>query len=404
MSQIIFHIDVNSAYLSWTAVRMLKEGYPLDIRDTLAAIGGDMERRHGIILAKSTSAKACHVYTSEPIVSALKKCPELTLYPPDHAYYSQCSKKLMEHLAGFTPALEQLSIDECFLDFTSIQNQFASAWEGASIIKDSIYNTFGFTVNIGISTNKLLAKMASDFKKPNLVHTLYPWEIQDKMWPLPLSELYMAGKSSVKTLYNLGITTIGQLAQMPPELITLHLKSHGRTLWEYANGIDQSAFLSSPAENKGIGNSTTLSRDADTLEEASHILLALSESVASRLRKSGQMASMVSVEIKYASFTKVSHQMQLDIPTDSSTIIYKSSLELFKTLWNHNPIRLLGIRTSKLCEHDAPIQLSLFSEQNEKNEKLKKLDETMDSIRQRFGKNAVTRASFLEDQDVIKPH
>lgn len=395
MRTIIFHIDVNSAYLSWTAVKLLKEGYPTDIRKTLSAIGGDKATRHGIILAKSVPAKAYRVTTGEPVVSALKKCPELTLYPPDHAYYAECSRKLMEHLSSYTPELEKLSIDECFLNFTSIQKQYASPLEAAHIIKDSIRDTFGFTVNIGISTNKVLAKMASDFQKPDLVHTLYPEEIQTKMWPLPVSQLYMAGKSSVRTLYNLGITTIGELAQAPVDLICLHLKSHGRLLWEYANGIDDSPFISEPVKEKGIGNSTTLSTDAANREAAAHILLTLAESVAKRLRLAASQASLISVELKYNDFTRVSHQTQLTAPTDNSTVIYQTALTLFDNLWNGTPIRLLGIRTSKLSANDEPVQLSLFEQMNEKNQKLKKVDEAMDAIRQKYGKDAITRASFL---------
>lgn len=395
MSQIIFHIDVNSAYLSWTAVRLLQEGHPVDIRTTLSAIGGDKATRHGIILAKSIPAKAYHVTTGEPIVSALKKCPELTLYPPEPKLYQQCSERLMKHLSSYTPEIEQLSIDECFMNFTSIQNQYASAEEAAHIIRNSVRDTFGFTVNVGISTNKVLAKMASDFRKPDLVHTLYPHEIREKMWPLPVSELYMAGKSSVRTLYNLGITTIGELAQTPSELICQHLKSHGRMLWEFANGIDNSPFFSEPAKEKGIGNSTTLSADAVTREAAARVLLTLAESVAKRLRTASYQASMVSVELKYNNFTRVSHQMQLSTPTDNSTRIYQTALTLFDELWNGTPIRLLGIRTSKLRTDDEPVQLTLFDTIDTRSEKLRKLDAAMDSIRQKYGKDSVTRASFL---------
>ena len=395
MNPIIFHIDVNSAYLSWTAVRLLQEGYPVDIRTTLSAIGGDKATRHGIILAKSIPAKAYHVTTGEPVVSALKKCPELTLFPPDHAYYNQCSNRLMEHLSAYTPEIEQLSVDECFMNFTSIQNQYASPVEAAHIIKDSVRDTFGFTVNIGISTNKVLAKMASDFKKPDLVHTLYPHEIRQKMWPLPVSELYMAGKSSVRTLYNIGITTIGELAQAPLDLVCLHLKSHGRMLWEYANGIDDSPFASEPAKEKGIGNSTTLSADATTRENAAHVLLTLAENVAKRLRAASCQTSMISVELKYNDFSRVSHQMKLPTPTDNSTTIYQTALTLFDQLWNGTPIRLIGIRTAKLTGSDEPVQLSLFDQTDERSQKLKKLDEAMDSIRQKYGKDSVTRARFL---------
>ena len=398
MNQIVFHIDVNSAFLSWTAVRLLQKGYPVDIRTIPSAIGGDRSTRHGIVLAKSIPAKAYHVTTGEPVVAALKKCPELTLFPPDPAYYSQCSKKLMAHLSAYTPEIEQLSVDECFLNFSSIQNQYPSPEAAARIMKDHVRETFGFTVNIGISTNKVLAKMASDFKKPDLVHTLYPCEIQKKMWPLPISELYMAGKSSVRTLYNLGITTIGELAQTPPELVCLHLKSHGRMLWEFANGIDASPFFSEPAKEKGIGNSTTLPADATTREAAAHVLLSLSESVARRLRTASYRASMISVELKYSNFTRVSHQKQLSVPTGNSSVLYQAALSLFDQLWNGTPIRLLGIRTSKLITDDEPVQLNLFDMADERDEKLQKLDAAMDSIRQKYGKDSITRASLLKKE------
>lgn len=398
MERIIFHIDVNSAYLSWSAVfNMQKNSKQIDLRTIPSIIGGDRESRHGIVLAKSIPAKKYNIKTGEPIAQALRKCPFLVIEPPNHQLYSEYSKNLMNLLSQYSPDLEQLSVDECFMDFTPIAHQYPSYIHAATLIKDRIYKELGFTVNIGISSNRLLAKMASDFEKPNLVHTLFPSEIKEKMWPLPVGELYMAGQSSVKTLHNLGIYTIGDLALTSKKLIELHLKSHGRLLWQYANGIDDTPVLSDQAKLKGIGNSTTLSFDATTMEENTHVLLALSEQVSKRLRSSKQLAGMISVEIKYNDFSNVSHQMQLPISANTTEQIYKYACILFKDLWNHNPVRLLGIRTSKLTSEDEPIQLSLFD--TKKSDKHLKAEQAIDSIKTRFGNDAIIRGSFLKKTD-----
>lgn len=395
MERIIFHIDVNSAYLSWSAVsNMHKNSEQIDLRTIPSIIGGDRESRHGIVLAKSIPAKKYSIRTGEPIAQALRKCPFLVIEPPNHHLYSEYSKHLMNVLSEYSPDLEQLSIDECFMDFTPIAHQYPSCLHAATLIKDRIYEELGFTVNIGISSNRLLAKMASDFTKPNLVHTLFPSEIKEKMWPLPVGELYMAGQSSVKTFHNLGIYTIGDLALTSKKLIELHLKSHGRLLWQYANGIDDTPVLSNQTKLKGIGNSTTLSFDATTKEENTHVLLALSEQVSKRLRSLKQLAGMISVEIKYSDFSNASHQMQLMTPANTTEQIYKYACILFEDLWNHNPVRLLGIRSSKLTSEDEPIQLSLFDTQ--KDEKHLKAEQAIDSIKTRFGNNAIIRGSFLK--------
>ncbi len=405
MKPIIFHIDVNSAYLSWTAVEQLKNGAEQDIREIPAIIGGDKASRHGIVLAKSVPAKKYGIVTGEPVVNALRKCPEIEMFPPNHKMYYEYSEKLMTFLKNYTPDIEQLSVDECFMDFTGIAHKYTSPIEAAIEIKDAVYNTFGFTVNIGISVNRLLAKMASDFEKPNKVHTLFPEEIPEKMWPLPVSELYMAGRSSVEVLNKLEIRTIGELATADPALIQLHLKSHGKTLWEFANGIDSAKVVRDHVENKGIGNSTTLSKDVTTEEEAKKVLLWLAETVGGRLRKENQKAGMVSVEIKYSTFQSVSHQKQLSRSTNADQLIYQMAYELFRELWNGEPVRLLGIRTSKLEGMDTPEQISLFdlsAMQGEdrrcviQSEKHQKLDKALDKIRKKYGDGSIKRGTFLK--------
>lgn len=285
MTPVIFHIDVNSAYLSWTAVEQLKNGAGTDLRMIPSIIGGDQKSRHGVVLAKSIPAKRYGIRTGEPVANAFRKCPNLVMEPPDHKMYREKSRMLMDYLRTFTKEIEQVSVDECYVDMTQAMEGFCSPVDAAMLIKNGVREKFGFTVNVGISSNKLLAKMASDFEKPDKVHTLFPEEIRVKMWPLPIGELYMAGHSSVEILKKLEILTIGDLAQADPRLITLHLKSHGQMLWEFANGIDHSSVQSQQAEAKGVGNSTTLSKDAETLEEIRPVFAHLAASVGERLKK-----------------------------------------------------------------------------------------------------------------------
>lgn len=399
MMPIIFHIDVNSAYLSWTAVEQLKKGARQDIREIPSIIGGDQKQRRGVVLAKSMPAKKYGIRTGEPVANAFRKCPDLIVEPPDHEMYRKKSALLMEYLKGFTHEIEQVSVDECYMDFTEIAWKYPSPIEAALVIKDGIKEQFGFTVNIGISSNKLLAKMASDFEKPDRVHTLFPEEIQIKMWPLPLRELYMAGRSSVEVLKKLEIHTIGDLAQADPDLIFLHMKSHGKKLWEFANGFDNSMVQSGQVEAKGIGNSTTLSEDAVTAEEAKQVFQILSKSVGRRLKKAGQKAYMVSMEIRYHDFQNISHQKQLTKPTDDDRVLYEAACQLFDETWDGEPVRLLGIRTAKLVDSSEPVQLSIFDIELPRpvDEKHRRLHEAMNEIRAKYGSDSVVKASFMKN-------
>ena len=413
MNSIIFHIDVNSAFLSWTALSLLEQGNPLDLRDIPSIIGGDKDKRHGIVLAKSPQAKSYGIQTGEPIVNAFKKCPILVMAPPDHTMYHKRSQELMHFLSSICPDIEQVSIDECYMNYAPIAHQFENPLAAAHSIKDQIQKKFGFTVNIGISDRKVLAKMASDFQKPNLVHTLFSYEIEEKMWPLPVEDLFMCGHSSVEALRKLEILTIGDLANADLDILLSHLKSHGKTLWNFANGIDNSAVETLHEKAKGIGNSTTVSKDITEAEDAYKVLISLAESVGGRLRKEKQLAGNVCCEIKYNTFQSVSHQTTLTTPTDSTTLIYETARLLFDELWNGNPIRLLGIRTSKLTDIAEPIQLSLFDMLPTKSnsniaadtsgllrkQKQEKLDKALDCIKNKYGKNSVVRGSLLTDKN-----
>lgn len=395
MDKIIFHIDVNSAFLSWTAIKRLHEGDTVDLRTIPSVIGGDMSKRHGVVLAKSIPASRFGIKTGEPVTDALRKCASLTLVPPEHSYYSQCSQQLIHLLKRFSPAISQYSIDECFIEYAPIPDDKGDPVHAAHIIRQTIREQLGFTVNIGISTNRLLAKMASDFEKPDKVHTLFPSEIPAKMWPLPVRDLFMVGRSSATRLELLGIHTIGDLAHTDPAILESHLKSHGRTIWEYANGIESDRIdARTKTNNKGIGSSTTLSSDITTETAARKVLLELAESVTGRLRKANMLAGMVSVEIKYSTFENASHQMQLSSPSQSTQVIYEAASRLFHELWTGMPVRLLGIRTSKLSDSQVR-QLNIFD--YVQNDKQEKLDKALDSIRQKYGSQAIMRGSFLEE-------
>lgn len=410
MDKIFFHIDVNSAFLSWSALEKLHNGDKTDLRTIPAIIGGDMAKRHGVVLAKSIPAKAYGIVTGEPIVNALRKCPSLTLEPPDHDLYHRRSHELMTLLSDFCPDIEQVSVDECYMDYTPVSRQYSSPEAAAHLIKEQVSRELGFTVNVGVSDRKVLAKMASDFKKPDLVHTLYAHEIQHKLWPLPVSSLFMCGHSSVEVLRKLEILTIGDLARTDRSILQAHLKSHGLLLWEYANGIDSSEVSTQHAEAKGIGNSTTLSQDAEDPQTAHRVLLSLAESVARRLRGSGQLAGMISTEIKYNTFRKVSHQTTLFTPTNQTDTIHQTACELFDEIWDGTPVRLLGIRSSKLTPEGEPVQMSLFDLPKAASaktvpsgtrpvlpsaQKKEKLDLALDTIRKRYGADAVIRGSLL---------
>lgn len=401
MSSVIFHIDVNSAYLSWTAAEKLKNGAVQDLREIPSIIGGDQKSRHGVVLAKSVPAKKYGIRTGEPVANAFRKCPNLVMEPPDHKMYRQKSAMLMEYLRSFSTKIEQVSVDECYMDFTEIASKYASPVSAAFQIKDSIREKFGFTVNIGISSNKLLAKMASDFEKPDKVHTLFPEEVPLKMWPLPIGELFMAGRSSVEALKKLEIDTIGELANADLGLIELHLKSHGKMLWEFANGIDHSEVQPEQSEAKGVGNSTTLSEDAATVEEAMKVFYKLAKSVGARLRKAGQRAGMVSMEIKYYDFRTTSHQKQLLKPTNEDQVLYETACQLFKEIWSGEPVRLLGIRTAKLSAESEPEQMTLFDMElpQPPDEKHQRLNAAMEAIRKRYGNDAVKKVSLMKKTD-----
>ena len=393
--KVVFHIDVNSAFLSWEAVyRMTVLGEEEDLRLIPSIVGGDREKRHGVVLAKSTPAKKYGIKTGEPIAHALQKCPELVIVPGRHAMYEEYSAKFMAILREYSPVVEQYSIDEAFVDMTGMEQLFGPPVACAHKIKDRIRRELGFTVNIGISANRLLAKMASDFEKPDKVHTLFPEEIEQKMWPLPVEELFFVGKATAAKLHTLGIRTIGELAKSDREMLHTHLKSTGDTIWNFANGRDDGLGARKGQEAKGYSNETTLAHDVTEKKEAEEILLALVEQVSRRLRADGKKAEVISVGIKDAWFISSSHQCVLTNPTAGTRELYEHACRLLSEFWDGRPIRLLNFSVSRLTEEESR-QLTLFDTTD--YEKQEKAEKAMDAIREKFGAGAVKRATFLRN-------
>lgn len=391
--RIIYHIDVNSAFLSWEAEFRLKFlGAKTDLREIPSAVGGDVKKRHGIILAKSIPAKKYNIKTGESLMDARRKYPNLLIVPPNYGLYEQCSRGMMNLLKEYTPVVEQYSIDEAYADMSGTVKLWGDPVKTAFDMKERIREELGFTVNIGISSNKLLAKMASDFKKPDRVHTLFPEEIKEKMWKLPVSDLFFVGRATSSKLIKLGIYTIGQLSQSDPEILRIHLKSHGEQIWNFANGRDFSLVDPIPPANKGYGNSTTISFDVRDASTAKLVLLALAETIGMRIRKDQVKIQIISVGIKDWEFAHASHQMVLDNPTNITREIYHAACMLFDELWDGTPIRHLGIHTGRVKEEGALRQLSLFDSAD--YGKLEAWDRTIDKIRGRWGMDSVKRSVF----------
>ena len=400
--RLIFHIDVNSAFLSWESVyRLSQDPDAQDLRLIPSAVGGDVSSRHGIILAKSTPAKKFGVVTAETIGSALRKCPELVIVPSRFDIYSRYSRQMLTLLSEYTPDIEKFSIDEAFLDMTETIHLFGRPDKVADQIRSRIRDELKFTVNVGISSNKLLAKMASDFEKPDKTHTLFPEEVPAKMWPLPLRDLLFVGGSAADKMARIGLHTIGDAASCDLSILKAHLgDKYGTQVYRYANGIDQAPVAPPDPTRKGYGNSITLPQDVSDLDTACQVLLALSETVGARLREAGVRCNSVTVKVKAWRFASQSHQCVLKSPTDSTSVLYDTACRLLKEFWDKTPVRLIGLRTTQIQE-DSFEQMSLFEDARAK--KIRAMEKAVDSIRGRYGIDSVQRASFLKENSPT-PH
>lgn len=399
--RIIFHIDVNNAFLSWTAVYLLKNGYKKDIRKVPSIIGGDEKQRRGIVLAKSPIAKKYGIITAETIYSAKKKCPNLEIYPPNYQWYYEKSKELMEYLSKYSPNLEQFSVDECFLEMTGMNYLYDDLTELANNIKNEIKERFGYTVNIGIGNNKLCAKMASDFEKPDKVHTLYKNEIVSKLWPLDVGDLFMCGKSTKKELNALNIFTIGDLARTPSKILEKHFKNQGKYLQNAARGIDDSKVEPKKSKNQSISISETLPYNYQDKEKIKEVLFRQTEELSRELRSKEKYTKTIGIILKNKNFVTYSAQVSLAKPTKNTKEILKNIYQLLEDNYRDDEIRLIGVRFASLTD-ERQEQINLFNiEEVKEEEKEDNIQKTMDNINNKYGKSLIKPASLqlLKDSE-----
>lgn len=394
--RVIFHVDANSAFLSWSAAYRVKVlGEERDLREVPSVVAGDKASRHSIILAKSTPAKKFGIQTGEPLFQALEKCPDLEIIPPDYELYVQASRSFVEMLRQFSPAVEQYSIDEAWVDMTGTERLWGAPRLAAELMRRRIYEELGFTVNVGISSNKLLAKMAGDFEKPNKVHTLFPEEVEQKFWPLPVRDLFLVGAATERKLKMLGIYTIGDLAHADVKILKKRLGKHGETIWHFANGRNADAVSPEPSENKGYGNSTTTAQDVTSREAAYQVFLSLCETVAMRMRKDSKWGSCVSIHLRTNEFRHFSHQMMLNGATNVTTDLFEAACKLFDEAWDGiTPLRQLGVQVTRLS-NEPYRQYDFFSGLTPQQfERKVRLDETVDALRDKYGEDILRRGKF----------
>ena len=357
MERVIFHIDVNSAFLSWTAVQMLARGETLDIRTVPSVVSGDPGDRRSIVTAKSIPAKKYGINTAEPVSMALRKCPKLIVVGGDWEWYKKCSEAFIAVCRTYSPVLQQFSIDECFLDMTGrVDRKNAEAVAGK--LREEVKSRLGFTVNVGIGSNKLLAKMASDFEKPDRVHTLWNSEVKEKMWPLPVGDLLWVGKKSSEKLIACGIRTIGELAAAP-ENVLRHVfgRKGAMTARDSANGVDDSPVSTEEAEAKSYSAERTFPEDISDPSQLDRQLFNVACIVAHRIRRDHFAAGNVSVFVKTKDFVSRSRQRMLTYPTDVTAVILNEARNLVPEVWDGaTPLRQIGLGVSKLT-HDIPLTL-----------------------------------------------
>lgn len=394
--RIIFHIDVNNAFLSWSAVKLLNSGYKVDIRKIPSIIGGDESKRRGIVLAKSPIAKKYGIKTAETLYSARKKCPKLKVFSPDYEWYYKQSRLFHNYLKQYSPNILKYSVDEAFIDFTGTKYMYNDYTKLAYKIKDDIKSKFGFTVNVGIANNMLCAKMASDFQKPDRVHTLFRDEVKTKMWPLPIEDLFMVGKSSSKMLRTIGINTIGDLANCDIRILKKHFKNQAQFLLDSANGIDYSKVEKSISKTESISTTETLIKDISDKEELKDILFRQTDDVSRQLRKKEKYCNVVAIIYKNNNFESYTKQIKLDNATNDTNEIYIVVLHLLNISFRGEPIRLIGVRLADLSS-DRVEQISLFDKEIKKDSTSADFQKVVDSLNSKFGSNSVIPASMKKN-------
>lgn len=396
--RIIFHVDANSAFLSWTAAYRVKVlGQKNDLREIPSVVAGDRASRHSIVLAKSTPASKYGIHTGEPLFQALEKCPKLAIVQPDYELYVEASRHFVAMLREFSPCVEQYSIDEAWVDMTGTKRIYGAPRLAAEKLRQRVLEELGFTVNVGISSNKLLAKMAGDFEKPNKVHTLFPEEIETKLWPLPVRNLFLVGTATEQKLNRIGIYTIGDLANADVNALCRRLGKPGETIWHFANGRNADLVMPEPVENKGYSNSVTTAQDVTTTQEAYQVLLSLCETVGMRMRRDGKSGGCMSIHLRTNEFRHFSHQSQLYGATNMTEELFREACRVFDEAWDRvTPLRQLGVQVTRLAKEPYQ-QYDLFSGLSPvQYERKLKLDETVDALRDKFGEDIIRRAKFAQ--------
>ena len=393
-NRVILHCDMNGFFAS---VELLD--YP-ELRDKPMAVCGDPESRHGIILAKNEIAKRYGIVTAETLWQARKKCPDLQTIPPHHKKYQHYSRLINEIYLQYTDMVEPFSVDESWLDVTASQKLFGNGKQIADKIRHQVKKELGLTLSAGVSFNKIFAKMGSDYKKPDATTVITRENYKNILWPLDIHDLFFVGKATADKLQGIGIHTIGQLAESDRHTVTALLGKQGSIIHDYANGLDQTPVsrFDEREDVKSIGNGSTFRRNLEGIQDIRTAVIALSDTVAVRLRQKKKKAFGVKVDIKDPSLKVISRQQQLDNPTNLAENIADTAVSIIEKSWNlRHPIRMLTVTAINLCPEDQAQQLSLFSSENIQNETGEKMERTMDDIRKKFGRNAITFGRIIKN-------
>ena len=397
MKRIIFHIDQNCYFAS---VEMISRP---ELRSVPMAVAGDAKVRHGIILAKNEPAKKYGIKTAEAIWQAKAKCPELVLVDAHHKKYEFYSKKLREMYSEYTDKVEPFGLDECWLDMTGVVSDYDEAEETALEIRNRVREEFKLTCSVGISFNKVFAKLGSDYKKPDATTVFRDDNWQEIIWPMPVSDLLFVGRHTTDKLSKINIKTIGDLARADGEYINRYLGKAGVQLWEYANGLDDAPVAESGFKRipKSVGNSTTTAEDMTSDRQIERTLHMLSESVAERLRKHALKGTVVQITVRDRDLGIYEKQKIIYKPTDDAREIYAAAKELFRESYDWNKgVRSIGVRCTKLVESDSGEQLSLFTEVKAR-ERDDRLNKAIDDINSRYGSGVIKSAAEAESASKV---
>lgn len=399
MDRVILHSDCNNFYASVECI--LRPEY----KEIPMAVCGNPDSRHGIILAKNELAKACGVKTAETIWQAKQKCPDLFLTPPHHKLYHEYSKRLNAIYCSFTDLVEPFGIDESWLDVTGSRMLFGTGEEIAEAIHERVKNELGLTVSVGVSFNKIFAKLGSDYKKPDATTVITRGNFRSLLYPLPVSDLLFVGKRTAAFFEKYAIHTIGDLAACDRDFLNRHLQKAGEMLWLYANGMEHAPVSRyEDAVNrfpKSVSNQITYPADLCGTAEILPAALALCDQVAARLRQAGAKCQTVQLQIKTPAFTSIQRQCTLAAPTHSAKTMYRCARELIESCTNDSTrVRMLGIGGANLVPDSLGTQTSFFSfDDTSREEKNQKIDAAMDRVRQKFGTDAISFASLIEHTD-----